>query len=172
MGVTRHFEVSNGKVMHTQFPLKPASGTTIHGAQGCTFNKICIDMDLSDSPGLSKNQNLATSFLQHAHLVAASRVTTLDGLQIISWKPELISANQDVKEHMDYLKTHRKVQFCYTPVYNIVTGMKCCFLNTRSLYKHIENVKANHNICEHGCFSFYFLYVLGCFSLEQNLNFN
>ena len=29
----------------------------------------------------------------------------------------------------------------------MVTGMKCCFLNTRSLYKHIENVKANHNIC-------------------------
>ena len=48
---------------------------------------------------------------------------------------------------MDYLKTHRKVQFCYTPVYNMVTRMKFCFLNTRSLYKHIENVKANHNIC-------------------------
>ena len=61
-------------------------------------------MDLSDSPGLSKNQNLAKSFLQHAHYVAASRVTTLDGLQIISWKPELISVNQDVKEHMDYQK--------------------------------------------------------------------
>ena len=71
----------------------------------------------------------------------------LEGLQIISWQPKLISVNQDVKEHMDYLKTHRKVQLCYTPVYNMVTGMKCCFLNTRSLYKHIANVKANHNIC-------------------------
>ena len=29
----------------------------------------------------------------------------------------------------------------------MVTGMKFCFLNTRSLYKCIENVKANHNIC-------------------------
>ena len=61
-GVTRHFAVSNGKVTQTQFPLKLASGTTIHGAQGCTFKKICIDMDLSDSPGLSKNQNLAKHF--------------------------------------------------------------------------------------------------------------
>ena len=61
--------------------------------------------------------------------------------------PEHISVNQDVKEHMDYLKTHSKVQLCYTPVYNMVTGVKCCFLNTRSLYKCIENVKANHNIC-------------------------
>ena len=25
--------------------------------------------------------------------------------------------------------------------------MKHCFLNTRTLYKCIENVKANHNIC-------------------------
>ena len=50
-GVTRYFAVSNGKVTWTQFPLKPASATTIHGAQGCTFNKICIDMDLSDSQG-------------------------------------------------------------------------------------------------------------------------
>ena len=110
-GVSRHFAVSNGKVMQTQFPLKPASGTTIHGAQGCTFNKICIDMDLSDSLGLSKNQNLAKSFLQHTHYVAANRVGTLQGLQIISWKLELISVNQDVKEHMDYLKTHRKFNF-------------------------------------------------------------
>ena len=28
----------------------------------------------------------------------------------------------------------------------MLAGMKC-FLNTRSLYKHIENVKANYNIC-------------------------
>ena len=104
-------------------------------------------MELSDSPGLTKNQNLVKLFLQHAHYVATSRVTTLEGLQIISWKPELISVNKDVKEHKDYLKTHRKVQLCYTPVYNMLADMKCCFVNTRSLYKHIENVKANHNIC-------------------------
>ena len=77
-GVTRHFAVSNGKITITQFQLKPASGTTIHGAEGCTLNKICIDMDLSDSPGLSKNQSLAKCFLHHAHYVAASRVTTLE----------------------------------------------------------------------------------------------
>ena len=28
----------------------------------------------------------------------------------------------------------------------MLTDMKC-FLNTRSLYEHIENVKTNHNIC-------------------------
>ena len=32
----------------------------------------------------------------------------------------------------------------------MVTDVKCCFLNTRILYKHIENVKANHNILASG----------------------
>ena len=68
-------------------------------------------MDLPDSSGFSKNQNLAKSFLQHAHYVAVSRVTTLEGLQIISWKSELISVNQDVKEYMDYLKHLGKFNF-------------------------------------------------------------
>ena len=36
-GVTRHFAVSNSKIMQIQFPLKSASGTTVHGAQGCTL---------------------------------------------------------------------------------------------------------------------------------------
>ena len=47
---------------------------------------------------------------------------------------------------MDYLHTHRKVQLCYTPVYNFI-GLKCSFLNTRSLHKNIDNVIGNFNIC-------------------------
>ena len=90
-------------------------------------------MDLSNSPGLTRNQNLAKLFLQHVHYVAASRVTTLEGLQIISWKLELISVNKDVREHMDYLKTHKKVQLCYTPVYNMLAGMKCFFFQHKEL---------------------------------------
>ena len=144
--VSRQFPVLNGTITRTQFPLKPASGSTIHSAQGCTFNQICVNMDLSDSEGLSKNPNLAKSFLQHAHYVAASRVTTLKGLQLLSWNPELISVNHDVKDHVDYLHKHRKVQLCYTPVYNMI-GLKCSFLNTRSLHKNINNVIGNFNIC-------------------------
>ena len=90
-------------------------------------------MDLSDSPGLTKNKNLAKLFLQHAHYVAANRVTTLEGLQIISWKPELVSINKDVKEHMDYLKTHRKVQLCYAPVNNMLAGHEMLFFKHKEL---------------------------------------
>ena len=103
-------------------------------------------MDLSDSKGLSQNRNLARLFLQHAHYVAASRVTSLQGLQILSWNKDLISVNNDVRKHMEYLYKERKVQLCYTPVY-MMDGLKCSFLNTRSLHKHFRSVKTDHNIC-------------------------
>ena len=143
--IDRQFQTTNARVIRTQFPLKPAGGTTIHSSQGCTFDKICISMDISDSDGLTRNENLARLFLQHSNYVAASRVTSLEGLQILSWNPKLISVNNDVKEHMEYLYNERQVQLCYTPVYRM-EGLKCCFLNTRSLHKNYRNIKTNHNI--------------------------
>ena len=135
----------NAQVIRTQFPLKPATGSTIHSGQGCTFDHICVDMDISDSEGFSENEHLARLFLQHAHYVAASRVTSLEGLQIFSWNADLISVNNDVRKHMEYLYNERKVHLCYTPVY-IMTGLKCSFLNTRSLHKHFRSVETNHNL--------------------------
>ena len=95
--IDRYFPVTNAQIIRTQFPLKPAAASTIHSGQGCTFDQICINMDLSDSKGLSQNRNLARLFLQHAHYVAASRVTSLQGLQILSWNKDLISVNNDVR---------------------------------------------------------------------------
>ena len=82
-------------------PLKPAAGSTIHSDQGCTFDHICVDMDISDSKGFSEKEHLARLFLQHAHYVTASRVTSLEGLQILSWNADLISVNKDVRKQMD-----------------------------------------------------------------------
>ena len=61
--VDRHFPVTHARVDRTQFPLKPAAGTTIHSHEGCTSDQICVDMNLSDSEGFSKNENLARLFL-------------------------------------------------------------------------------------------------------------
>ena len=144
--VDRYFPVTNAQIIRTQFPLKPAAASTIHSGQGCTFDQICINMDLSDSKGLSQNRNLARLFLQHAHYVAASRVTSLQGLQILSWNKDLISVNNDVRQHMEYLLKQRKVELCYTPVY-MMDGLKCSFLNTRSLHKHFRSVETDHNVC-------------------------
>ena len=143
--VGRHFKMRNAQVIRTQFPLKPAAGSTIHSGQGCTFDHICVDMDISDSEGFSENEHLERLFLQYTHYVAASRVTSLEGLQILSWNTDLISVNNDVRKHMEYLYNERKVHLCYTPVY-IMTGLKCSFLNTRSLHKHFRSVETNHNL--------------------------
>ena len=57
-------------------------------------------MDLFDSPGLPRNQNLAKSFFTACTLCSS--------------KSEPISVNQDVKEHMDYLKHIGKCNFLHT----------------------------------------------------------
>ena len=103
-------------------------------------------MDISVSEGFSENEHLARLFLQHVHYVAASRVTSLEGLQILSWNADLISVNKDVRRHMEYLCNERQVDLCYTPVY-VMKGLKCSFLNTRSLHRHIRSFQMNHNLC-------------------------
>ena len=50
---------SKWHITNTQCPLKPAAASTAHDCQGSTFNKVCIDMDISDSPGLLKSANHA-----------------------------------------------------------------------------------------------------------------
>ena len=39
--VDRHFKARNAQVIRTQFPLKPAAGSTIHSGQRCTFDHTC-----------------------------------------------------------------------------------------------------------------------------------
>ena len=56
--------------------------------------------------------------------------------------------NQDVQKHLEYLQNEKPLQLCYTPVYNLQGLMKCVFLNTRSLHKHISDVQTSHNMTE------------------------
>ena len=51
--------------------------------QGGTYKQICIDMDILIH-SLQKNEHFGKLYLKHAHYVSASRVTTLEGLQIIN----------------------------------------------------------------------------------------
>ena len=48
-------------------------------------------MDVSPSEKFAKNPEKAKAFYQHAHYVAANRVRSLKGLQVIKWNPDLIS---------------------------------------------------------------------------------
>ena len=88
--------VWNGRVTCRQFPMKPAGATTIEAYQGSTYDNICIDIDISSSEKFHKYPMTAKRFLRHAHYVAASRVQSLEGLQIINWHQELITVNQTI----------------------------------------------------------------------------
>lgn len=55
----------------TQFPLRPAAGKTIHKAQGCTVDKVVVDLSQS-----------RTQKTPHIHYVALSRVKSVDNLHI------------------------------------------------------------------------------------------
>ena len=44
------------------------------------------------------------------------------------------------------MERNRKLQLCYLPTYSITADYKITYLNTRSLHKHINDVKHNHNL--------------------------
>ena len=48
--------------------------------QGSTLQQACLGMDTSDYAGFQKHPNIAKLYLQHEHYVAASHVTSLEGL--------------------------------------------------------------------------------------------
>lgn len=144
----REMFVRNGKAIREQFPLMPAAATTIHKCQGSTLPAVCIDMDILNSPKMSRNPERAKAFYQHAHYVAASRVKSLYGLHIISWNPELISVNKDVQEHLEYMNTKKQLKLCYIPTYQLDRKYVCAYLNTRSLHNHFHDVRANRNLID------------------------
>jgi len=52
-----------------------------------------------------------------------------------------IAVNTDVKREMERLRTIAKIRLCISPLYHIIPSLlKLCFLNTRSLHRHIEDV--------------------------------
>ena len=109
--IQRQFIIQNGFIFRTQFPLTPASAHTINKSQGYTFDKISIDMDMS------KMNIWQKYFCKHAQYVSASRVKSLDGLQIINLNKNLVSVNPDVKNHMNHMLQGNSVQQCNTPLY-------------------------------------------------------
>ena len=103
-------------------------------------------MDVSPSPYYAENFEAAKNFYQHAHYVAASRVPSISGLQIIDWSPQYIGVNKKVEEHMEYMNKHNKLKLCYTPLRKMEGSYKCSFLNTQSLHCHIKDVQASHTL--------------------------
>lgn len=77
-----------GSVFYTQIPLQLAWAITIHKAQGLSLD--CVEMALDNSV-----------FERGQAYVALSRVTSLEGLRLLSFKPGVILAHPLVKQFYD-----------------------------------------------------------------------
>ncbi len=53
-----------------------------------------------------------------------------------------ISVDPKVIKEMEILRTEHRLKLCFTPLYDLdQADLKICYLNARSLHKHIEDVR-------------------------------
>jgi len=70
----------------------------------------------------------------------------MEGLYIINLCEEEIAVNTDVQKEMQRLRTEAKLHLCINPIYNASeVPLKLCYLNARSLHRHIEDVCTDLN---------------------------
>ena len=134
--VTTQFAVGRSRtvqVVRKQFPLRPAAAKTIHRSQGDTETRIVVNFETRRA-------------IPHIHYVGLSRVTTLEGLHITDLCEDKIAVSPDVQKEMNRLRMEGKLDLCISPVYSAdQTAINICFLNARSLNKHINDVRADSN---------------------------
>ena len=129
--VTTQFAVGKNKsvqIVRKQFPLRPAAAKTIHRSQGDTETKIAVDFSTKRT-------------IPHIHYVGLSRVTTIEGLYITDLCENKIAVHPDVKKEMERLRTSARLKLCISPLYEITGSvLKLCYLNARSVHKHIRDL--------------------------------
>ena len=79
--------------------------------------------------------------IPHIHYVGLSRVTTIEGLYITDLCENKIAVHPDVKKEMERLRTSARLKLCISPLYEITGSvLKLCYLNARSVHKHIQDL--------------------------------
>jgi hypothetical protein len=123
----------SAQAVRKQFPLRPASAKTVHRSQGDTQSQIVVNLNTKMT-------------IPHIHYVALSRVTTIEGLYITDLCEDKISVDQRVVKEMEMLRTEHSLKLCFTPLYMLDhSELKICYLNARSLHRHIEDVRKDIN---------------------------
>ena len=121
------------QVVRKQFPLHPAAAKTIHRSQGDTEASIVVNFDTRRA-------------IPHIHYVGLSRVTTIEGLYVTELCENKIAVSADVQTEMERLRTEGRLKLCVSPLYSgHQIPFKLCFLNARSLHRHIEDVRKDLN---------------------------
>ena len=144
--VTTQFALGKNKtvqVVRKQFPLRPAAAKTIHRSQGDTETKIVVNFSTKRT-------------IPHIHYVGLSRVTTIEGLYITDLCENKIAVHPDVKKEMERLRTSARLKICISPLYEITGSvLKLCYLNARSVHKHIQDLCHDLNYLSADFFFFF-----------------
>ena len=134
--ITTQFAVGRNQtaqVVRKQFPLRPAAAKTIHRSQGDTEQKIVVNFNTRRS-------------IPHIHYVGLSRVTAIEGLFITDLCEDKIAVNPHVAAEMEHLRHERVLKLSVTPIYKTdQVSFKLCYLNARSLHKHIDDIRHDFN---------------------------
>lgn len=106
---------------------------TIHRSQGDTETRIVVNFNTRRA-------------IPHVHYVGLSRVTTIEGLYITDLCESKIVVDPEVKAEMQHLRKDRHLKLSIIPIYKTdPTAFKICFLNSRSLHRHIEDIQKELN---------------------------
>lgn len=73
-------------------------------------------------------------------------MTTIEGLYITDFCKDNIAVSDDVKKEMEELRSPRRLELCICPIYKAdEVPLEVCFLNARSLHKHMMDVCNDFN---------------------------
>ena len=100
--IKRSFIVKDHWIHRIQFPLRQAAARTIHVSQSSTYPQIYVDLETFSKP--------PTTFWEHMHYVAFSRVTSISGLYIKNINQSNISTSKKVSDYLTNALENDKLQ--------------------------------------------------------------
>ena len=111
------------KATRRQLPLKLGYSATIHKTQGMTANEIVVSMNDIFQPGMA--------------YVALSRATSLKGLHILDFNPDVIYSSQDITDALENMPSF------LSPVSEFAfhKGLTIWHHNTEGLLPHLPDIK-------------------------------
>ena len=133
--VEKTFQVgrcANVSVMRKQIPLAACAAMTVHKAQGSTLEQVAMSFE-----GRAQ---------QHLVYVAISRAKSLHGLHLLDFDSKKIKVSPEVKEEMERLRKHPVQPSLLNPLINPDVGLHVVFHNSRSLHKHIPDLRSEKTL--------------------------
>ena len=125
---------ANVSVLRKQIPLAACSAMTVHKAQGSTLEQVAISFK-----GRAQ---------QHLVYVAISRAKSLNGLHLLDFDSKKIKVSAEVKAEMERLREHPVQPCLLNPQTNLNVGFHVVFHNSRSLHKHIPDLRSEKTLLQ------------------------